>query len=95
MGTSSLNKRHRYAVGLEAEGGGISPIRSYPSQEQLVEGFRDFYSLTALRSWDGLVAVEKADSAEWDGARCVIMSTLMKRVMGEEDSKREKRVKSF
>jgi hypothetical protein len=84
-----LNARHEYAVALSIGKGMISPLKSYASEEQLEQGYREFYSFSEQKGLCHPVPVQKLEKGvEWNDARCKLLINLAEKIMKEQDPKR-------
>lgn len=77
-----LDREHKYAVGVRIEGGGFCPVMSYKTEEQLEQGFSQWYQTACQRGITKPIAVEKEDREKaWDGAQCFVLRGLMEKVI--------------
>ena len=78
----SLDRDHKYAVGVKIEGGGFAPIHSYKTLAALEAGYAEFYNFAKEGNITLPLAVEKLEEkAEWDGSRCKTLPEFTKRII--------------
>ena len=82
---------HKYAVGLLVQGG-VVPLQSYASIDELKNGYRKFYRFARDKGLTSPIAIEKQDDdSGWNNGKCLILQDLMLQLSSREDQLRNSR----
>lgn len=86
---SELSREHNYAIGFHLECEGFTPIKSYPTEEELSGAYEEWYKLALQSQLTRPIAIQKLEkSVEWDGSQCATLPELMQRVIDENQTDR-------